>query len=113
MPDPTYLEFVHLPTYRRSAESLIDDNGQREIEDTLLANPKAGPVIAGTGGVRKLRIALQGRGKQGGGRMIYYYREAKGRIYLIVAYGKGRKDDLTASERAVMKRLTAAIESES
>ncbi len=45
--------------------------------------------------------------------MIYYYREAKGRIYLIVAYGKGRKDDLTASERAVMKRLTAAIESES
>ena len=107
-----YLEFVHLSTYRRSAEDLIDESAQREIEAILLERPEAGTVIAGTGGVRKLRIPLEGRGKRGGARLIYYYRAAKGRIYLILTYAKGRKENLTPAERASMKRLTAAIESE-
>jgi hypothetical protein len=112
MPGHDYLEFVHLPRYRRSAEGLIDEDGQREIEATLIANPEAGPLMVGTGGVRKLRIPLEGRGKRGGARLIYYYRETKGRIYLIVAYAKGRKENLTPAERAIMKRLTVAIEGE-
>jgi hypothetical protein len=78
-----------------------------------MANPTAGAVVKGTGGVRKLRIALKGHGKRGGARLIYYYREAKGRVYLVVAYAKGRKENLTPVERATMKKLTAALERES
>lgn len=110
---PDHLEFVHLSSYRRSAEGLIDEAAQREVEATLLRDPTAGAVMVGTGGVRKLRIRLQGRGKSGGGRLIYYYRETRGRIYLIVVYAKGRKENLSPAERSTMKALTAAIEGES
>ena len=68
--------------------------------------------MVGTGGVRKLRLPLEGRGKRGGARLIYYHREAKRRIYLILAYAKGRKESLTRVERGAMKTLTAAIERE-
>jgi hypothetical protein len=107
-----YLEFVHLSTYRRSTHDLINEDGQRAIEQALLVSPEAGAVVAGTGGVRKLRVALEGRGKRGGARLIYYYRASKGRIYLILAYAKGRKENLTPAERQTMKQLTAAIERE-
>ena len=68
--------------------------------------------MVGTGGVRKLRIQLEGGGKRGGARPIYYHRAAKGWIYLILAYAKGRKENLTGVERAAMKKLTAAVEAE-
>ena len=112
MATPDYLEFVHLPSYRRSASGLIDEDRQRAIEDTLIANPETGAILVGTGGVRKLRVPLEPKGKRGGARLIYHYRRAKGRIYLIVAYAKNRKENLTPAERSVMKRLTAAIEGE-
>lgn len=107
-----FLEFVHLPTYQRSANALIDDAGQRAIEAELCGNPKAGDIVAGTGGVRKLRVALPGRGKRGGARLIYFYRERRGRVYLILLYPKGRKDSLTIAERNEMRKLTAILEEE-
>ena len=107
-----YLEFVHLPTYRRSAAALIDDEGQREIEASLCTDPYGGDVIVGTGGVRKLRVSLAGKGKSGGARLIYFYRQAKGRIYLILIYPKSRKDDLSQSECNEMRKLTAILEEE-
>jgi hypothetical protein len=110
--DDRYLEFVHLHTYRRSTAKLLDDHGQRAIEEALVQDPEAGDVIAGTGGVRKLRFGFRGRGKRGGVRLIYYYRSAKGRVYLILMYPKARKEDLTAAECATMKALTAEIERE-
>lgn len=109
---PEYVEFVHLTSYRKSADGLIDDADQYDIERALVGDPKAGAVIVGTGGVRKLRVAMTGRGKSGGARLIYYYRESRRRIYLILIYPKSRKDNLTPAERNVMKKLTAAIEGE-
>lgn len=107
-----YVEFIHLPSYRRAAEGLLDEDDQRTIEQQLVVEPRAGAVMVGTGGVRKLRVAVRGRGKSGGARLIYYYRESKGRIYLVFVYPKGRKDNLTPAERAAMKRLTAQLENE-
>jgi len=62
--------------------------------------------------VRKLRIALSDRGNRGGARLIYFFREAKGRVYMILVFAKGRKENLTAAGRSAMKKLTAAIEGE-
>ena len=107
-----FLEFVHLPTYQRSSAKLIDDEGQRTIEAELCENPEAGDTVAGSGGVRKLRVALPGGGKRGGARLIYFYRERRGRIYLILLYPKGRKDNLTKAECNEMRKLTAMLESE-
>jgi hypothetical protein len=112
VPDWHGIEFIHLPSYRRSAEALIDDEEQRTLEERLVHDPEAGPVMPGTGGVRKLRVAMPGRGRRGSARVIYYYRRSAQRIYLIVAYAKGRKDDLTPAECATMRRLTTLLEGE-
>lgn len=95
-----------------AAESLISDDGQREIERMLCNDPSSGDVIVGTGGVRKLRVGLPGTGKRGGARLIHYYRQSKGRIYLILIYPKSRKDNLTLAERNEMRRLTGMLEGE-
>lgn len=82
------------------------------LESTLAQNPAAGNVVSGTGGVRKLRVALRGRGKSGGARVIYYFRGARQRVYLILAYRKNTRLNLTAAERRVMRTLVAKLESE-
>ena len=62
--------------------------------------------------MRKLRVALPGRGKRGGARVIYYYQGVADRVFLIYAYPKNRKDDLTGAEKSEMRKLTALLEAE-
>lgn len=78
----------------------------------LVEDPEAGARIAGTGGVRKVRIALAGGGKSGGARVVYYYRESRGRIYLLFAYAKNVRDSVTRAEKNAMKQLLTELEGE-
>ena len=80
-----FFEFVWLPAFDQSAQGLLGEEERRGLELELLENPTKGSVIAGAGGVRKIRVRLPGRGKRGGGRVIYYFRGAKERIYMIAA----------------------------
>ncbi len=82
------------------------------MEAAIVAAPDAAPVIRGTGGIRKLRWAGSGRGKRGGLRAIYFWLAARGAIYMLAAYAKADRDDLTAADRKALARLVAAIESE-
>jgi hypothetical protein len=107
-----FLEFVRLPVFERHARGLLDEDDVREIEQELMQDPTAGNVIAGTGGLRKLRYAVGGKGKSGGVRIIYFHRSKKGRLYLVTVYHKSAKDNLTKAERNEMKRLTAALDGE-
>lgn len=111
-PGDAYLEFLLLPSYERSARGLLGEDEQRWIEQTLVDDPAAGATIPGTGGVRKLRVALPGGGKSGGARVIYFYRGAKGRIYLLLAYAKSERDSISQAEKNAMKLLTAKLEGE-
>jgi len=70
-------------------------------------------VIRGTGGVRKTRVALPGRGKSGGARVIYYYHGGAERVFLILVYSKNRKEGLTGAEKEAMRKLTALLAAES
>lgn len=94
--------FVRLPSYDESASEILTEGDEMALEQALLSNPEAGAVIAGTGGVRKIRVGRQGvgRGKRGGARVIYYFRASLGRIYLLFAYAKGESDDLSPAGRA-------------
>jgi hypothetical protein len=75
----------------------------------LGANPEAGKIVPETGGVRKIRWALGGAGKRGGARVIYYYHNERMPVFLLSAYAKNRKEDLSPSERKLMKRLVPAL----
>ncbi|MEP7352133.1 MAG: type II toxin-antitoxin system RelE/ParE family toxin [Acidobacteriota bacterium] len=76
-----------------------------ELVAYLAENPLAGALIAGTGGVRKLRWALPGQGKRGGARVIYYFHSEQLPLFLLAAYGKNEKANLTQAERNAMAKL--------
>ena len=78
----------------------------------FIADPGASPVIRGTGGLRKLRWAGSGRGKQGGIRTIYFRHARPEAIYLLTAYAKADREDLSPADRKVLSRLVAAIKKE-
>jgi hypothetical protein len=71
----------------------------------LAVNPRAGEVIQGTGGLRKVRWSAPGSGKRGGVRVIYFHVAADAQVRLLLIYRKGVKDDLTAAEKRTLRRL--------
>lgn len=105
-----YRTIVRLPSFERSAVDLLSEPQQRWLDITLSQRPESGAVLRNTGGVRKLRIALPGRGKSGGARVIYYYQSRIETIFLILAYPKNRKANLTGAEQQQMRKLTAQLE---
>lgn len=90
----------------------LDDESLKTLEAILLDNPKLGDVIQGTGGARKMRIQLDGRGKSGGGRVVYLDVFEKEKLYLLFAYPKNVQDDLTEEQRKAIKSLIDAIKKE-
>lgn len=103
--------FIELPIFRSKWENLgLNDTDLRRLQEQLLSDPKVGAVMRGTGGVRKMRFAFEHRGKSGSIRIIYVDFEVYEKIYLITAYPKNEKENLTDSERGELKRLISILE---
>lgn len=100
---------AELPEYLRCAERLLSDSERANLIDYLSAMPKAGDLVSGTGGVRKLRWARAGRGKSGGVRVIYYFHSERMPLYLLTVFGKNERSNLSAAERNELSRLTAVL----
>ena len=79
------------------------------LETGIAANPAVGEVIPGLSGARKVRFSMGGKGKRGGGRAIYVAVVAKETVYLLTAYSKAKKDDLTQSDKTALKALIAVL----
>lgn len=86
----------------------FDDAGMRAIEAAIIAAPQAHPMIRGLRGVRKARFARPDGGKSGGGRTIYYVALSPDRLFMMTAYPKSERDDLSPDQR---KAIFAAMES--
>ena len=97
--------FVELPAFTRVSADLFDDKALQGIQEILLADPEAGDVISGSGGLRKLRVPLPGRGKRGGARVIYYWWSRRAHCYLIYAYAKNEQSDLTREQLKQLARI--------
>ena len=93
------LTVAELPEYLRAASKLLSDADRRAVVDHLAAHPKAGDLIEGTGGVRKLRWARDGRGKSGGVRVIYYVHSDSMPLYLLTMFAKNERANLSKAER--------------
>ena len=103
--------FVELPLFRSKWKDLgLDDDDLKNLQEEILADPKIGSVMQGTGGIRKMRFAFEHRGKSGGIRVIYIDFEVHEKIFLITAYPKNEKDNLTQSERNELKQLVSILE---
>ena len=106
-------KFVYTEPFRRCWKAMgLHDADLEELEKVLLENPQIGDVIEGTGGARKLRIQLEGRGKRGGGRVIYLDVYEKENLYLLFAYPKNVQEDLSPAQKRSIKQLIDAIRRE-
>ena len=103
------LTVAEMREYIKRAEKLLSEKDQDEIVNYIAVHPKAGAVIQGTGGIRKLRWRRQGTGKSGGVRIIYYYYDESVPLYLVTVFGKNEKDNLSHSERNELAKLTTIL----
>jgi hypothetical protein len=103
------ITIVELRTFQEDADDIFTDHEREELSDFIAANPHYGDVIPGTGGVRKIRWGASGRGKRGGARVIYYFRDLNMPVFLIAAYKKGEKMNLTMAEREQMRTLVDCL----
>ena len=84
------------------------------IQSDLIENPICGPVVRGTGGARKARVAdsRSASGKSGGYRYMYLYFPHKGRIHLLFLFGKRDQANLSDEQKKWIAKMVAAIEKE-
>ena len=97
------------PIYLARAEKLMSEAERISVIDLLAASPEVGDLIPGTGGLRKVRVPLAGRGKRGGARVIYYFYNETLPIYLLLAYAKNEQDDLSLGQKSVLKRFVETV----
>lgn len=105
----TLYGIAELPTYIRLADKLLSADERQDLISYLAEHPKAGDIIEGTGGVRKLRWRRGGQGKSGGVRVIYYFHDEFMPLYLLTLFAKGDKANLTKAERNELAGLTDAL----
>lgn len=100
---------VETSIFTRRVLELLTDEDYRKLQVLLANRPSTGNLIKGSGGLRKIRWAVPGRGKRGGVRVIYYWAVEQERLLMLFVYSKNERDDLSAAQ---LKRLRTIIEEE-
>lgn len=105
--------FILTSVFEKSWANMgLGDKELQELQLTLLKNPDAGDVIPDLAGARKIRIPLAGRGKSGGGRVIYVDVVIREQIYLLLAYPKNVQTDLNPAQKKVIRNLIEMLKEE-
>jgi len=99
--------FVETTGFTNILTKMMSDDEYSALQAFLITHPGAGKIIRGSGGMRKLRWAVQGKGKSGGARIIYYWMPRKEHIYLLTAYTKGDRENIDA---ATLKQISKFLE---
>ena len=102
--------FIEVPLFtKRWKEIGLDDEELQALQIMLLKDPESGPIMEGTGGIRKVRFPLENRGKSGSVRVCYTDFAEYEVIYLITAFEKKDQENLTAEEKNVLKKLVKSL----
>ena len=100
------------PSYEKAICKLLSEDARMSMEAVIAAAPVAAPIIRGTGGVRKIRWAGSGRGKRGGIRVIYLWLANPDSVFMLGAYAKAKRSDLSAADKKALSQLVATIKRE-
>ena len=92
------MRFVETAVFTRLVTAALDDEQYRTLQLALVFRPEQGAFIRGSGGLRKLRWAVGGRGKRGGARIIYYWHRSSETLYMLFLYTKQEQGDLTPAQ---------------
>jgi hypothetical protein len=103
------LTIAELPEYIRRAEKLMSAAERLDIVNYLAAHPKAGDLMEGTGGVRKLRWGRGAQGKSGGVRVIYYVHSEAMPLYLLTLFAKSERANLSKAERNALADMVELL----
>jgi len=100
---------VELPEFIRRSQKLLSDEERARLFYFLATNPLAGNLIRETGGIRKFRWASKNKGKRGSVRVIYFYYQETMPLFMLTAFAKKDKTNISASERNKLRALTKKI----
>jgi hypothetical protein len=99
--------FIETKLFTRLVSKYLSDDEYAELQATLVKNPEAGAIIPGSGGIRKLRWGLVGRGKRSGLRIIYYAKLSERVMWLLTLYAKGVSENIPAH---ILKQIKKEID---
>lgn len=91
--------------FTRQVIELLTEEEYRELQRALVRRPTLGPVIRGSGGLRKARWVMRGRGKRGGVRVIYYWAVRQERLLMLLIYSKGEREDLSPDQVRILRQI--------
>jgi mRNA-degrading endonuclease RelE of RelBE toxin-antitoxin system len=90
------MEFIEAIAFTKYVYEYLSDDEYSGLQSFLLQYPEAGKVVPGSGGVRKVRWAMSGKGKSGGVRVIYYFKRQDDEIWLLTIYSKNEVENIPA-----------------
>ena len=96
------MEYIESPLFSKLIGSYLEDEEYAAFQWELALHPEKGDLIPSSGGLRKLRWAAKGKGKRGGARIIYYYKNNEGKIWLLTIYAKNEADTIPIS---ILKKI--------
>jgi mRNA-degrading endonuclease RelE of RelBE toxin-antitoxin system len=96
---------IETSIFTRQVLELLTEDEYRELQTALARRPTWGTVIRGSGGLRKVRWSMRGRGKRGGVRVIYYWAVRQDRLLLLLIYSKSERDDLSPGQLRILRQI--------
>jgi mRNA-degrading endonuclease RelE of RelBE toxin-antitoxin system len=96
---------LETPIFTKQITKLLSDDSYAQLQELVRINPESGNLIPGSGGLRKIRWKVEGQGKRGGIRVIYYWYVPREQIYMMLAYTKNQQEDLTPRQLKILKQL--------
>ena len=100
------VEFIETSFFTRLIYEYLSEEEYLGLQVYLLRHPNSGVIIPGSGGVRKLRWAMRGKGKRGGARVIYFWKVSEDEIWLLTIYGKSERDTIPGH---ILKQIAEEI----
>jgi len=99
------MKIIETSVFTKRLKTLLPDEDYRLLQNEIMLNPEKGKIIRSSGGLRKIRWSIPGKGKSGGVRVIYYWIKAKEIILMLLIYSKNEQDDLTNEQLKTLKSL--------